>query len=114
MSIYRQYSKIKGNALRTCKINELVIFANNTKSHELAKFNLWWEHRQNGCNVITECYNRDGERCDVVCLTCQERYEPETDPARAARFIGTNVNIVPVDWGWKQITKWVKLNTKRG
>lgn len=94
---YRRYCKIKGNRLRTCKINELVIFPNNSKPHEQSKFDIWWEHRKMGCNLLTECYLGD-ERCDVVCLTCLERFEPETSKKRAERFIGKPVNIVPVGW----------------
>ena len=107
MGEYRRYSKVKGNRLRTCKLNELLIFINNTKEHEQSKFDIYWEHRKMGCNVITECYLGD-ERCDVVCLTCLERFEPETLMKRALRFVGRPVNIVPVGWSLSD-NKWKKL-----
>lgn len=91
-----KYSKIQGNNLSRCKVNELVIFPNNTKGHELGKFHLYWKLRKEKHNVITECYLKN-ERCDLVDLTDGERYEIETTEKRAARFKGLPINVIMVD-----------------
>ena len=56
--VYRQYSKIKCNPIRTCKINQLNIDCQpkekNHREHELAKFNIFYDHTEQGHNVLTE------------------------------------------------------------
>ena len=98
--VWRIYRKTKGSSYPNTKVNLLIVYPNNSYEHEKSKFDIYWEHRKQGCSVITECY-LGKERCDVVCLTCNERYEPETDIKRAVRFIGRPINIVPVGWSFK-------------
>ena len=92
---WKKYRK-PSTAFNKCKVNELVIFPNNSYEHEKAKFDLYWKLRQEGHNVLTECeLIETKERCDLVDLTGGgERYEIETDKKRAKRFEGRPINVI--------------------
>lgn len=95
---YKRYRK-PSTTFHRCKVNEFIIFPNNTYKHEQGKFRLAYNLRKRGHNILTECEDiKTKERCDLVDLTDGERYEVETDPGRAKRFIGRPVNVVPLGW----------------
>ena len=110
-AVWKKYRKMKGSTFPNTKVNEFIIYPNNSYDHEKSKFDIYWEHRQQGCNVITECW-LGNDRPDLVCLTCDETYEVETDMKRAVRFIGKPINIIPAG-GWSLTDeKWLTLKTK--
>jgi len=113
LDTWRQYSKMKGSNIHRCKVNTLNVHFNGEYEHELAKFKIFWDLRKNGSKVITECWDKEGNRRDLVDISTGEVYEIETTPERAARFIGQHINIIPVGWSFED-EKWIKLKEKRG
>ena len=96
-----------------CKVNEFIIFANNTYAHELGKFKIAFDLMKEGHKILTECEEiSSGERCDLVDITDGERYEVESTIVRAQRFIGRPTNIVAVGWDLES-DKWKRLLEKQ-
>lgn len=112
LDTWRQYSKMKGSNIHRCKVNNLNVHFNGDYEHELAKFKLFWELRKQGSKIITECWDKEGNRRDLVDISAREIYEIETTPERAARFMGQPINIIPVGWSFED-EKWKRLKAKK-
>ena len=73
-----QYSKVReGGYTNRCKIDECCIHMSNSYEHELSKFNIFWKLRKQGSRVITECWDKEGNRRDLVDISNNEVYEIE-------------------------------------
>jgi hypothetical protein len=103
MTQYRQYSKVKGSALNTCKLDQLNVHLNGEYEHELAKFKLFWDLRKAGHRIITEAWGRDGLRRDLVDLTDGEIYEIDSNKTKRGRRHPSNINV----W-WYNESRWRK------
>ena len=80
-AVWYKYNKVAGGGLNRCKINSLNIDCQprerNHRPHELAKFNLFYDHTEQGHLVITECWEGKDVRRDIVCLSCNQVIEIE-------------------------------------
>ena len=56
-------------------LNKFKINLGNTYVHELAKFKLFWELRQQGHDVVVEGIFNNGKRADIIDLTEGVIYE---------------------------------------
>ena len=102
------------------KMNVVFLSAANSWEHEMKKCEICYNLLKEGKKFLTEAeLNKkvDGKkvRRDVVCLDdggdVGYVYEIETTPERAVRFLGQDVEIVPVGWEFND-AKWIELKEK--
>ena len=96
-SVWYKYSKMRGNGLYRCKINQLNIDCQpkhkNHREHELCKFHLFYDHTEQGHKVITEAWENSETRRDIVCLTCNEIIEIDNSKVKRGRRHPKEINV---------------------
>src|SRR3990167_9393400 len=113
-----RYSKVAGGNLNRCKINQLQIDCQpkekNHRPHELAKFNVFYDHTEQGHLVITECWEGKDVRRDIVCLTCNEIYEIDRSDTKRGRRHPKNINVFFYDLSrWRTKEEMVEDENRR-
>ena len=95
--VWKKYRKSARSPYPNTKINQLLIDcqpkSKNHRPHESAKFNIFYDHTEQGHKVITEAWDGPKTRRDVVCLTCDEIYEIENSKMKRGHRHGKDINV---------------------
>ena len=97
MENYRKYTKMRGSNLKTCKLDALNVHLNGEYAHELKKFEIFWKLRKQGFRVITEAWDKEGLRREIVDITNGEIYEIESSKTKRGQRHPKNINVIYYD-----------------
>lgn len=90
---WKKYRK-PSTTFHKCKVNQFIIFVNNSLEHEQAKFVIAYDLMSKGNKILTECEEiATGLRRDLVDLTNSEIYEIEDSTKKRGKRHPKNINV---------------------